>query len=172
MGLLSDEFLIGLLFAWIINHKYLQLTINEVSWLASEDCAYVGSNDGRYLDDREKLRVKCSKWPKMSRIIYDEQTHLHLSLETRLSLQLLTFYSQPIQHMDTVYNQTFENSLTLYNSFFSKSKSSMNYTPYTSMYIRGHRIFQTSRYQGIVKSAVSVVFLDLKFKISEGWDQN
>ena len=39
-------------------------------------------------------RVKCSKWPKMSRIIYDEQTHLHLSLETRLSLQLLTFYKQ------------------------------------------------------------------------------
>ena len=32
--------------------------------------------------------------------------------------------------------------------------------------------FQTSRYQGIVKSTVSGVFEDLKFKISEGYKQN
>ena len=41
-----------------------------------------------------------------------------------------------------------------------------------SMYIRGYRVFQTSRYQGIVKAKVSRVFEDLKFKISEGSDQN
>ena len=39
-------------------------------------------------------------------------------------------------------------------------------------YIRWFRIFQTSRYQGIVKATVSGVFKDLKFKISEGSDQN
>ena len=32
--------------------------------------------------------------------------------------------------------------------------------------------FQTSRYQGIVKAEASGVFEDLKFKISEGSDQN
>ena len=32
--------------------------------------------------------------------------------------------------------------------------------------------FQTSRYQGIVKATASGVFEDLKFKISEGSDQN
>ena len=32
--------------------------------------------------------------------------------------------------------------------------------------------FQTSRYQGIVKSTVSGVFEDLKFKISEGYKKN
>ena len=32
--------------------------------------------------------------------------------------------------------------------------------------------FQTSRYQGILKATVSGVFGDLKFKISEGSDQN
>ena len=32
--------------------------------------------------------------------------------------------------------------------------------------------FQTSRYQGILKATVSGVFEDLKFKISEGLDQN
>ena len=31
-------------------------------------------------------------------------------------------------------------------------------------YIRGYRIFQTSRYQGTVKAAVSGVLEDLKFK--------
>ena len=31
------------------------------------------------------------------------------------------------------------------------------------MFIRGFRIFQTSRYQGIVKATVSGVFGDLKF---------
>ena len=40
------------------------------------------------------------------------------------------------------------------------------------MYVRGYRIFWTSRCQGIVKSTVSWVFEDLKFKISEGYDQN
>ena len=40
------------------------------------------------------------------------------------------------------------------------------------MYIRWFRIFQTSRYQGIVKATVLRVFEDLKFKISEGSDQN
>ena len=32
--------------------------------------------------------------------------------------------------------------------------------------------FSTSRYQGIVKATVSGVFEDLKFKVSEGSDQN
>ena len=32
--------------------------------------------------------------------------------------------------------------------------------------------FKTSRYQGIVKAAVSYRLQDLKFKISEGLDQN
>ena len=32
--------------------------------------------------------------------------------------------------------------------------------------------FQTSRYQGIVKATASEIFEDLKFKISEGSDQN
>ena len=41
-----------------------------------------------------------------------------------------------------------------------------------SIYIRGYRIFQTSKYQGIVKATISGVFEDLKFKISEGSDQN
>ena len=40
------------------------------------------------------------------------------------------------------------------------------------MYIRGYSIFQTSRYQGIVKATVSRVFEDLKFKMSEGSDKN
>ena len=40
------------------------------------------------------------------------------------------------------------------------------------IYIRGFRIFQTSRYQGIVKATASGVFEDLKFRISEGSDQN
>ena len=40
------------------------------------------------------------------------------------------------------------------------------------MYNRWFRIFQTSRYQGIVKATVFGVFEDLKFKISEGSDQN
>ena len=39
-------------------------------------------------------------------------------------------------------------------------------------YIRWFRIFQTSRYQGIVKVTHSGVFEDLKFKISEGSNQN
>ena len=34
------------------------------------------------------------------------------------------------------------------------------------------RFHKTSRYQGIVKATVSGVFEDLKFKISEGSDQN
>ena len=38
--------------------------------------------------------------------------------------------------------------------------------------IRSFRIFQTSRYQGIVKATVAGVFEDLKIKISEGSDQN
>ena len=38
--------------------------------------------------------------------------------------------------------------------------------------IRSFRIFQTSRYQDIVKATVSGVFEDLTFKISEGLDQN
>ena len=33
-------------------------------------------------------------------------------------------------------------------------------------------VFKTSRYQGIVKATVSWVLEDLKFKISEGSDQN
>ena len=33
-------------------------------------------------------------------------------------------------------------------------------------------VFKTSRYQGIVKATVSWVFEDLKFRISEGSDQN
>ena len=41
-----------------------------------------------------------------------------------------------------------------------------------SKYIRGFRIFQTSRYQGIVKATVSGVVEDFKFKISEGLDPN
>ena len=41
-----------------------------------------------------------------------------------------------------------------------------------SMYVRWFRIFQTSRYQGIVSATVFRVFEDLKFKISEGSDQN
>ena len=42
------------------------------------------------------------------------------------------------------------------------------------MYIRALCIrgYRTSRYQGIVKATVSGVFEDLKFKISEGSDQN
>ena len=40
------------------------------------------------------------------------------------------------------------------------------------MQSRRFRIFQTSRYQDIVKATVSEVFEDLKFKISEGSDQN
>ena len=41
-----------------------------------------------------------------------------------------------------------------------------------SIYIRGYRIFQTSKYQGIVKATGFGAFEDLKFKISEGSDQN
>ena len=41
-----------------------------------------------------------------------------------------------------------------------------------TIYIRGYRIFKTSRYQGIVKATVFRVFENLKFKISEGSDQN
>ena len=41
-----------------------------------------------------------------------------------------------------------------------------------STYIRWLRIFQTSRYQGIVKATGFGVFVDLKLKISEGSDQN
>ena len=44
--------------------------------------------------------------------------------------------------------------------------------PITIMYIRLFRIFQTSRYQGIVKATGSGVFEDIEFKISEGSDQN
>ena len=40
------------------------------------------------------------------------------------------------------------------------------------VYIRWFRIFQTSRYQDIVKATASGVFVDLKFKISELSDQN
>ena len=43
-------------------------------------------------------------------------------------------------------------------------------TIYIHSYIRGYMIFQTSRYQGIVRATVSRVFQDLKFKISEGSD--
>ena len=39
-------------------------------------------------------------------------------------------------------------------------------------YIRGFRVFQTSRYQGIVKATISGVFEDPKFKILEGTGQN
>ena len=53
------------------------------------------------------------------------------------------------------------------------SDSTLMYLYYSlNMYIRGFTIFQTSRYQGIVKAAVSGVFVDLKFKISELSDQN
>ena len=38
--------------------------------------------------------------------------------------------------------------------------------------IRGHRIFLTSKYQGIVKATGFGAFEDLKFKISEGYKQN
>ena len=41
-----------------------------------------------------------------------------------------------------------------------------------SMFIRGYRIFWTSRYQGIVKSTVTGLFQDLMFKILEGYKQN
>ena len=41
-----------------------------------------------------------------------------------------------------------------------------------TIYIRGYRIFYTSRYQFIVKASVSGVFEDLKFKISEGKTQD
>ena len=44
--------------------------------------------------------------------------------------------------------------------------------PFFRIYLRWFRIFQTSRYQGIVKATLSGVFEDLKFKISEGSDQN
>ena len=40
------------------------------------------------------------------------------------------------------------------------------------IFIRWFRIFQTSRNQDIVKATVFGVFEDLKFKISEGSDQN
>ena len=41
------------------------------------------------------------------------------------------------------------------------------------MYNLGDSVFfQTSSYQGIVKATVSGVFEDLKFKISEGSEQN
>ena len=40
------------------------------------------------------------------------------------------------------------------------------------MYISQFRIFKNFLYQGGVKSTVSWVFEDLKFKISEGYDQN
>ena len=39
-------------------------------------------------------------------------------------------------------------------------------------YIRWFRIFQTSKYQDIVKATIFRVFEDIKFKISEGSDQN
>ena len=52
------------------------------------------------------------------------------------------------------------------------SPSFLSQKQFLYMYSRWFRIFQTSRYQGIVKATVSGVVEDLKFKISEGSDQN
>ena len=58
------------------------------------------------------------------------------------------------------------------SEFWSEYQNTLLSTNFKRVYIRWFRIFQTSRYQGIVKAAASGVFEDLKFKISEGSDQN
>ena len=64
----------------------------------------------------------------------------------------------------------------VYVSLFHEYGRKMRYVKNTfyivSMYISRFRIFKNFLYQGGVKSTVSWVFEDLKFKISEGYDQN
>ena len=64
-----------------------------------------------------------------------------------------------------------KNKRNLFELFFCKGKY-YNYI-HTYVYsVADSGIFKNFLYQGGVKSTVSWVFEDLKFKISEGYDQN
>ena len=70
-----------------------------------------------------------------------------------------------------------EGEFALYNppKYFSAHDLKLSYQVIPQFYVcifRWFRIFQTSSYQGIVKTTVSGVFEDLKFETSEGSYQN
>ena len=66
-----------------------------------------------------------------------------------------------------MYNSDIRNAIHTYVKYF------LCIGPMQDTYTLGHSgDFQTSRYQGIVKATVSYRLQDLKFKISEGSDQN
>ena len=112
-------------------------------------------------------------------LLYLTKNNLQKDISTQVpSLELSPHVSTRILKLKRFLVQSFSRSLMLknwefgYDFFFSniQSKIWVFFCKYLSTYV--HQGVSKVWYQGILKATVSGVFEDLKFKISEGSEQN